>query len=66
MFVCPHGVAQAVDEFCGSIASIAERSRESVDAEEVFRRALRLGDAIGVKQKNVASLKLHGGFLESL
>ena len=66
MLVRPHGLAQAVDEFRRSVASVAEHAREPVNAKEVFRRALRLGDPIGVEQKNVASLKLHGGFLESL
>ena len=64
--VRPDGLAQPVDEFRGSIASIAEHAHEPVNTEEVFRRALCLGNPIGVEQKDVASLKLHGGFFESL
>jgi hypothetical protein len=66
MLVRPHGCAEAVDKFRGSVASVAEHAHEPVNAEEVFLGAARLGDPIGVKQQSVALFKLHGGFFERL
>ena len=66
MLVAPHGLAQAVNQFRRPVASVAESAREPLTAKQVVRRALGIGDPIGVKQKSVASFKLHGGFLESL
>ena len=61
----PRTAAQSVDEFRRTIAAVAEDAREPVNPEEISLRTLRLGDPVGVKQKRVASFKLHGSFLKS-
>jgi hypothetical protein len=57
---------QPVNEFRWSVASVAKNASEPINAKLPVCQASRLGDSIGVKQERVASVKLYGGFCESL
>lgn len=64
LLVCPHRLAEVVDEPNRPVPRLAECAHQPLPIELIAVRVSRLGDPIGVEQNGVAGFELHGGFFE--